>query len=90
MQTLGLKGLFFLMYHLQKLSLRGSGMGRKVLTFGFVLDEFPVKFSPLDTMHNGPEMTSQCNTPISSETGQSTEKPKCDSTHCAGPLETSS
>lgn len=70
MQTLGLKGLFFLMYHLQKLSLRGSGMGRKVLTFGFVLDEFPVKFSPLDTRHNGPEMTSQWNTPISSETGQ--------------------
>lgn len=45
-------------------------MERKVLTFGFVLDEFPVKFSPLETMHNGPEMTSQWNTPISFETGQ--------------------
>lgn len=70
MQTLGLKGLFFPMHHLQKLSLRGSGMERKVLTFGLVLDEFPVKFSPLDTTHNGSEMTSQWNTPISFETGQ--------------------
>lgn len=70
MQTLGLEGLFFPMHHLQKLSLRGSGMERKVLTFGLVLDEFPVKFSPLDTMHTGPEMTSQWNTPISFETVQ--------------------
>lgn len=45
-------------------------MERKVLTFDFVLDDFPVKFPQPDTIHNGAKRTVLWNTPISFERGK--------------------
>lgn len=39
-------------------------MERKILTFAFVVDEFPVTCPLLATMHNRAEMTIQWSTPI--------------------------